>query len=87
MNNLPNRKSFNQAELKTAPDAHHGGFSHWGWDGQHIWIKAGTTPKKWTRVKSIKLTHARIDVILKLTGGQLPTYIAFKKGSDLICEI
>lgn len=78
----PNKKSFEKGELKTAPDAHHQGFSHWGWDGETLWIKCQTTTKKWTRVKRIKATPARVKVILELTDGKGLDNIEFKSGSE-----
>lgn len=80
--NKINRKSFEDNELKIVEDPHHGGFMLWGWDGESLWTKPKTISKKWTLVKRIHATPARVSAILRLTNGIGLMNIKFKKGSE-----
>ncbi len=58
-----------------ARDAHHDGFFEWAFDGSDLWHKA-TINSKWTKVKKISFTPARVlliaELVEKWTLNQLP---------------
>lgn len=54
--------------MKTAKDPHHNGFNTWGWDGTTLFIK-NECQSKWTKVKRIHPTPARVAVLNKLMNG------------------
>ena len=51
--------------IKTVSDPHHGGFAEWCYYKRKFFIRC-KTHKKWTQVKKMHLTQARILALFEL---------------------
>lgn len=56
-------------EGPTCRDPHHDGFWTWLWDGQNLYIRSAMQ-FKWTKVKKLHPTPARIAMLNKLMNGE-----------------